>query len=117
MTSVSLGCWIDFHIRHNFPLVEQILSQIRELLDTAKYRTFRVILQCWSFLQIPGRTVSYFAFLETCLAPYFPMNVNPQGGAFLSVSAQGPLSSLSEVHGIFSSRNLPYTSKQGKQGQ
>lgn len=49
------------------------------------------------------------------LAPSGTMKARPQGGEFRSIPVQGSLGPVSEVHGIFSNRNLFSTSRRPQQ--
>ena len=52
-----------------------------------------------------GGTVGCFSSLEACMVPPDTIKASLQEGAFLSV-AQGTLGPVSEVHGVFSNRDL-----------
>ena len=63
-----------------------------------------------------GRTVGCLFHSEACMVPSCTMKVSSQGGGIEVGSAQGPLDPVSEVHGVFSNRDLPSTPG-GNQGQ
>ena len=65
-----------------------------------------------------GRTLGCFPPLEVYMVPSATMKASQlvfRKKAFMSVLAQGPQSSASEVHGVFSNRDLPFISRCGWQ--
>lgn len=55
-----------------------------------------------------GRNVGHFSPLDTCSVASLTVKVSPQRGGFRSDTAsRDPLSAASEVHGAFTSRDLP----------
>ena len=53
-----------------------------------------------------GRLVAFEAYM----VPSCSMKASPQDGSFRVRPSSGPLGLISEVHGIFSNRDLPVTS-------
>ena len=61
-----------------------------------------------------GRTGGFLPLWEACMVT--SCSVKAQGRAFRSVLTQGSLGSDSEVHGIFSDRDLPSTPGESTKG-
>lgn len=105
--------------RHGIPLVERVLSSSRELLVTSKVSV--PLLQPWSYCTMlvvdvvprPHIWVGLLAFsLLWKLAWHLPLpwKLAFWEASFFSIPAQEFLDLVSEVHDIFSSRDLPSTS-------
>lgn len=105
--------------RHGIPHVERVLSSSRELLATSKVSM--PLLQPWSYCAVlvvdvvhrPHSWVGLLAFsLPWNLAWDLPLpwKLAFWEASFFSIPAQEFLDLVSEVHDIFSSRNLPSTS-------
>lgn len=103
--------------RHNFPVVELVLSSIRELLATIRYVchccTLGVLMSCWLLWRfiylLVGKDYWLLPSLEGVMVPSNTMNFCLQRRDIKISSCSEPLP-VSEVCAVFNNKDLPFTS-------
>ena len=111
-------------MKHNFPLVEKVLSSIREPLVTSKvcepllypmcaatasyvcyYCILRVIMPCWLLLEFigvtAGQTIDCISPLAAFITPSGTVRAKSQEGGFQVRSSLNLLNLSSEAYGLF----------------
>lgn len=107
VASSDLDIWLGLDFQTNIPSYWIGLSPIRQLSITTKIYTLAPLgLSCWnghccgSWTPYPERTIDFFSLLETCITPFHPMRVIPEGGGFSVSSKSVPPSFQFNVCGI-----------------
>lgn len=103
------------HTKHNFPVVELVLSPIKELLATIKYVchccTLGVLESCWLFWRfiylLVGKDYWLLPSLEGVMVPSNTMKFCLQRRDIKISSCSGPLS-VSEVRAVFNNKDLTF---------
>lgn len=110
-TITTLTLCQNFHYKHSSPFVDLILSSIRQLWFTIRYKChcciFRFIVPCSVIVVGAHRCHCFVGLLAVPL-----LLIHSWGDIFKSISFQSPLSPVFEVYAHFSNRKsgLPTTS-------
>lgn len=112
MTSLSLSpCWVSSP-RHDLPSIERALCPMRQLLVIVKICMHSALLcpaGCYYGSQVfqVASIAGCYLPLRTCILSSGTIKASPLGGDFQVRASSGSPALMSEVHGIFSNRDLP----------